>query len=221
MNGHIAVVDDDKRIRILISKFLQKNGYVTSQASNIKELIALQGLFVFDLIILDVMMPKISGIEYLQNKQDSVPVILLTALGDVDDRINGLASGADDYIAKPFDPQELLLRVQNILKRLSKIRIKNCAFGEFTFELLTATLRHGENVIKLTTNEIKIMQELSKQAGIVVEREELLKSFPNITLRTIDVMINRLRAKIESDSKAPKFLQTIRNKGYVLWGNMV
>jgi two-component system phosphate regulon response regulator OmpR len=220
MKHHVLVVDDDNKIRFLICKFLQSNDYLISEAASVKEAQALLKLFIFDIVILDVMLPDGSGIELLQSKVIDAPVILLTALGDVDDRINGLESGAEDYLAKPFDPKELLLRMQKIIKRAPAHGLEWCYFGDFEFNLNTHHLKKQGQLLKLTTNEVKLLHLLATKAGKIVSREELCALFSDINIRTIDVLVKRLRTKIEGESKNPEFLQTIRNQGYILWGEL-
>jgi two-component system phosphate regulon response regulator OmpR len=223
MLGHILVVDDDDRIRYLITKFLKENNYIVSSARNTLESEVYLKKFKFDIIILDVMMPGESGIDFLRRKANvlNAPVIMLTALGDVDDRISGLESGADDYLAKPFEPKELLLRIQKILKRNQDKKTDDAfIFGEFIFDIVRGNLKRGNEIIRLTTNEVKLLQVLARKNGEIITREEIQNSFLGTNIRTIDVAIARLRAKIEGDTKTPEYLQTIRNQGYILWGKL-
>ena len=219
MLGHIIVVDDDVRIRTLLSQFLIDNGYVISTASNVKECEKLLHEFQFDLIILDIMMPGESGIDFVKRTRSTLktPVLMLSALGHVDDKVDGLESGAEDYMTKPFEPKELLLRIQKILKR-RVVTSDNIKFGEFIFELINNTLsKNGEN-IHLTQTEKNLLKILGKTMGQMVSREEMQKQLSDVNARTIDAQIARLRAKIEADPKSPKHLQTIRGSGYVLFG---
>lgn len=223
MLGHILVVDDDDRIRFLIAKFLKEHNYIVSTANDIKSCEEQLKEFIFDLIILDTIMPGESGIEFLKRKNGhfKTPIIMLTALGDVDDRINGLESGADDYLAKPFEPKELLLRIQKILKRNDASKLhKQCVFGEYRFDIQSSNLKKNDEYIHLTTNESKILQILAQKPGEIISRDEILNCFLGVNIRTIDVIVARLRAKIEGTAKAPEYLQTIRNQGYVLWGKL-
>ena len=217
---HILVVDDDAGIRKLICKFLIENGYVVSLAANIKETKLLLEQFVFDLIIMDIMMPGESGIKFVQNNQASlnVPILMLSALGDVDDRVNGLESGAADYLAKPFEPKELLLRINNILKRSSKNDDAKLTFGAFELDLKSGNLTKRGIAIHLTSTEKKLLLFLVANNGKKVSREELVNVSPDASLRSIDAQVARLRTKIEDDPKAPIYLQTIRGVGYVFWG---
>ena len=222
MLKHILVVDDDDRIRFLIAKFLKEYNYIVSTAKDIKECEEQLGEFIFDIIILDTIMPGESGLEFLKRNKDKLktPVIMLTALGNVDDRINGLESGADDYLAKPFEPKELLLRIQNILKRNEgKQQGKRCIFGEYTFDIESSNLKKNNgDYIHLTTNESKVLQILAQRPAEIVTRDKIIECFLDVNIRTIDVIVARIRAKIEGTNKTPQYLQTIRNQGYVLWG---
>jgi two-component system phosphate regulon response regulator OmpR len=169
------------------------------------------------------MMPNESGIDFLKRSQSvlKTPVIMLTALGDVDDRINGLESGADDYLSKPFEPKELLLRAKKLLSRnKDKKQYNLCIFGEYTFDIEKSQLTKNMQHIHLTTNESRMLQALAKRTGEIISREEMQEYFDDVNIRTIDVAIARLRNKIEGDNKTPQYLQTIRNQGYVLWGNL-
>lgn len=221
---HLLVVDDDERLRSLLSRYLEENGFHVSTATSAKEARENLTAFQFHLIVLDVMMAGETGIELtqdLQKCQDSPPILLLTAMGGVQDRINGLESGADEYLAKPFDPKELLLRIKAILKRTtasnhlspSKIQI-----GIFHFDIHKEQLYKGTTSIPLTAAEGNLLKIFALHPGITLSREELtdLSGF-DANPRTIDVQVTRLRRKIEDNPKAPQYLQTIRNKGYVLW----
>ncbi len=220
MQYHILVIDDDDEIRQLLAKYLNKNGYIVSLASNTTIAEELFELFQFDLVILDVLMPKETGLEFLKRKTLKQPVIMLTALGDVDDRINGLESGAEDYIAKPFEPKELLIRIEKLILRFKKDSLteKKIKFGDFQFDLERKTLLHNNVPIPLTTSQRDLLNIFTKNLGIIISREEIAKQLNDINIRTIDTQITRLRSKIEKDLKSPIFLQTVRNHGYVLWG---
>jgi len=220
MQYHILVIDDDDEIRQLLAKYLNKNGYIVSLASNTTIAEELFELFQFDLVILDVLMPKETGLEFLKRKTLKQPVIMLTALGDVDDRINGLENGAEDYIAKPFEPKELLIRIEKLILRFKKDSLteKKIKFGDFQFDLERKTLLHNNVPIPLTTSQRDLLNIFAKNLGIIISREEIAKQLNDINIRTIDTQITRLRSKIEKDHKSPIFLQTVRNHGYVLWG---
>ncbi len=219
MLGHILVVDDDVRIRTLLSQYLIDNRYAISTASNIKECEKLLKEFVFDLIILDIMMPGESGVEFIIRSREylKIPVLMLSALGHVDDKVNALESGAEDYMTKPFEPKELLLRIQKILKRQTPT-LNNMKFGEFVFDLSNNSLSKDGKNIHLTQTEKKLLKILGKTMGQMVSREEMQKQLSDVNTRTVDAQIARLRAKIEADPKSPKHLQTIRGSGYVLFG---
>lgn len=218
MLGHILVVDDDARIRQLLSQFLSENEYAVSTAASVKECELLLNEFAFDIIVMDIMMPEETGIDLLKRRKLGIPVILLSALGQVDDRINGLESGADDYLTKPFDPRELLLRLNLIIKRGKLSSSKDCSFGDFKLDLTSGNLQRGGIGVHLTTAEKTIMLELGKAAGSIVSRELLGQVLNGVELRTVDAHIVRLRSKIEANPKSPEYLQTIRGEGYVLWG---
>ena len=221
MFHHILVVDDDKEIRQLLSEYLQRNGYLVSLAYNTKVAETLLDIFQFDLIILDILMPKETGVAFLKRKLTvGAPVIMLTALGDVDDRINGLESGAEDYMAKPFEPKELLVRIKKLITRFKKTSSieKKVGFGEYEFDLENNTLFKGGKNIFLTTNQRDLMAVFAKNIGMIISREEIIEQLNDVNIRTIDTQITRLRGKIETNPKNPEFLQTVRNQGYVLWG---
>lgn len=219
---HILVVDDDTRIRNLLAKFLDQNGFFVSIAKDADEAKQLMVEFLFDLLIVDVMMPGQDGIDFTANirKDSKTPVIMLTARGDFDDRIKGLEAGADDYLPKPFEPKELLLRINNILKRVHNATNQKdqiCHFGDFSFSLSDLRLKKGNQYIHLTESEAKILALLCKEQSTPISREKIRTICGNIDERSIDVQITRLRKKIETNPKQPNYLQTIRNKGYVLY----
>lgn len=220
MSINILVIDDDTRLRNLLGKFLNENHFQTSLARDAHEARSLMAEQDFDLLIVDVMMPEENGIDFTKNLRQSsqVPVIILTARGESEDRIKGLEVGADDYIQKPFEPKELLLRIHNILKRVTKSEHDNITiFGNFSFNHHDCRLREDEDFIHLTESEANILKILCKQQGQVVLREELSSLCGDIDERSIDVQITRLRKKIEDNPKQPKYLQTVRNQGYVLY----
>jgi two-component system phosphate regulon response regulator OmpR len=222
-SSHILIVDDDSRIRELLKCYLQSHGYLISSAINLKECTEQLTLFAFDLIILDIMLPDGSGVEFLTENKIPSPVILLTAMGGVDDRINGLESGAEDYLAKPFEPKELLLRISKILQRQKKYidKVSWCRFGDFRFNMSNNSLFQGESLIQLTTMESNIIAILAQNLNNPVSREMIVQSSVDVNTRTIDAQIARVRAKIEADPRNPICLQTVRGKGYVLWGSMI
>ena len=217
---HILVVDDDIKIKELIKQFLNEKGFIVSTASNAEEAKTKIDIFDFNLIVLDVMMPGQSGYELTKEIKESrnVPIILLTAKGEVENRIHGLEIGADDYLGKPFDPQELLLRIKNVIKsNLNKsVSISN-KIGSAELNLSKMTIKLNEKIQKINTAEKKVLTKMLSSPGKVFSRDEIGKISQISKERSIDVMITRLRKKIELNPKNPKFLQTIRGAGYVLW----
>ena len=220
---HILVVDDDTRLRALLQRFLKDSGYFVSAAKNAEDARALISSYRFDLLIVDIMMPHESGLEFLEKlrHESRVPVILLTAMGETADRIAGLELGADDYLPKPFEPKELLLRMKNILKRAPKIKVVETVvfdFGECFYDANKKELisKKGET-IHITPVEQSLLQILSEKIGQIFSREELADILgAGQSPRSIDVQITRLRKKIEPDSKNPRYLKTVRGKGYLL-----
>lgn len=218
---HLLVVDDDTRIRSLLSQFLTTSGFrVTVAASAAEARRKLEGID-FDLLILDVMMPGETGVSLTRSLREkkTVPILMLTALSETDSRIDGLEAGADDYLPKPFDPRELLLRINNILRRGATAplhKIEQIVFGPYTFFIPRRELKKGSEVIKLTDRERDIMAIFAERAGDTVPRHELTGTEGEVGERTIDVQINRLRRKIEQDPANPIWLQTVRGIGYKL-----
>lgn len=219
--AHILVIDDDARLRGLLRDFLSREGYrVTTAASAAAARKVMDGLS-FDAIVLDVMMPGETGlafVERLRRELGDLPVLMLSALAESGDRIAGLTMGSDDYLTKPFEPQELLLRLQSLLRR-SRAAIaeaQSIAFGPFTFELRLGELRKSGEVVKLTTAEKDMLRVLVKASGKAVARDGLAGGESLDATRKVDVQINRLRQKIEDDPSAPRFLQTVRGQGYAL-----
>jgi two-component system phosphate regulon response regulator OmpR len=219
---HILVIDDDTRLRNLLARFLDENSFYVSVAKDTEEAKKLMAEFLFDLLIVDIMMPGQDGIDFTINfrKEYKIPIIMLTARGEFEDRIKGLESGADDYLQKPFEPKELLLRINNILRRLvstNKEQQKICHFGDFSFNFSNSRLKKGEEYIHLTEGETKILAILCKEQSVVISREKIATICGDVDERSIDVQITRLRKKIEINPKQPNYLQTIRNCGYVLY----
>lgn len=218
---HILVVDDDSRIRQLLSRYLGEHGYRVSVAANSADARRrLDGLS-FDLLILDVMMPGETGLDLTRSLRQrfDVPILMLTARSEADARISGLESGADDYLAKPFEPRELLLRINNILRRGAPQPaplIEQVRFGPYIFHLERLELRKGSEPIRLTDRERQMMKRFAEAPGETVPRTELLSDEGPAGERTVDVQINRLRRKIEEDPANPLFLQTVRGIGYRL-----
>lgn len=225
--AHILVVDDDERLRALVSKYLTNEGFFVSTAADTQEAEELLKVFAADAMVLDVMMPGETGIAYatrLRTRKEAPPVLLLTARGEVEDRIAGLEAGAADYLAKPFAPKELLLRLNNLISRFreGKQARQSVRFGEYQFELAQGRLLHGETPIYLTTTEIDCLRILAQSAGIPVSREAMATALGDVTNeRSVDVQINRLRKKIEPHPGKPMYLQTIRHAGYVLYADPV
>jgi two-component system phosphate regulon response regulator OmpR len=218
---HLLVVDDDRRIRALLSRFLLGEGYRVSTAETAAEARAkLEGLK-FDLLILDVMMPGESGFDFARRLRlgSTVPILMLTARDEKESRIMGLEIGADDYLAKPFEPRELALRVANILKRArppAAAPVESVRFGQFVFHLARGELRRGEEVIRLTDREREMLRVLTASAGETVPRQALAGNGEAVSERTVDVQVNRLRRKIERDPGNPLIVQTVRGVGYRL-----
>ena len=218
--AHILVVDDDDGIRDLVKKYLNENNYLINTASNAEEAQRKIEIISFDIIILDIMMPGKSGLQFLNDikKIIDTPVILLTAKGEAKERIEGLETGADDYLAKPFEPKELLLRIKNILsKTIKKNLVRIIKFGNIKIDFTKLLIIKNEKEYKINSTEKKILEKMINQPGKIFNRIEISKFINLGKERSIDVIITRLRKKIEIDPKNPKYLQTIRGTGYVLW----
>ena len=218
--NHILVVDDDDRIRALLKDYLHNNQYIISTAENAARAQEKLKVIKFDIIILDVMMPGQNGYELTKEikKNDKVPIILLTAKGEVENRIKGLELGADDYLGKPFEPKELLLRIKNILAKKNKINLKSkYNIGIADIDLNKMTIKLKDKIKKINNSEKKVLLEMLANPGTTYSRDEIGKILGISQERSIDVMITRLRQKLEVNPKNPKFLQTIRGSGYVLW----
>ncbi|MGB3501303.1 MAG: response regulator transcription factor [Mesorhizobium sp.] len=219
--AHLLVVDDDTRIRNLLKQFLTTNGFRVTVASTAAEARRkLEGLD-FDLLILDVMMPGESGVDLTKalRVDKKVPILMLTALSETDSRITGLEAGADDYLAKPFDPRELILRINNILRRGGPPpvpKLEQIVFGPYTFQIARRELKKAGEAVKLTDREQEILAVFAARAGETIPRHELVSDEAEVGERTIDVQINRLRRKIERDPANPVWLQTVRGVGYRL-----
>lgn len=218
---HLLVVDDDTRIRNLLKQYLSENGFRVTVAGNADEARRkLRGLD-FDLLVLDVMMPGETGVELTKSLRDEkdVPILMLTALSETDSRITGLEAGADDYLPKPFDPRELILRINNILRRggsPATPKVEQLVFGPYTFQIARRELKRGGEALKLTDREQEILAIFAARAGETIPRHELVTGDAEVGERTIDVQINRLRRKIERDPANPVWLQTVRGIGYRL-----
>ncbi len=217
---HILVVDDDDRIRNLLKDFLSDNNYIVSTAENAEGAKEKINYIKFDIIILDVMMPGQDGYDLTRDikKKFKIPIILLTAKGEVENRIKGLEIGADDYIGKPFEPKELLLRIKNIIKNTNKLNLNSShTIGKAIVDLSKLKIDLNDKSKKINNSEKKVLVEMLSNPGKTFSRDEIGKISGIKQERSIDVMITRLRQKIETDPKNPKYLQTIRGLGYVLW----
>tara|TARA_B100000131_G_scaffold261401_1_gene257522 strand:- start:301 stop:978 length:678 start_codon:yes stop_codon:yes gene_type:complete len=218
--AHILVVDDDNGIRELVKEYLEQNNYITSTAKDAIDANEKIKLIKFDLIILDIMMPGKSGLEFLKENKNSLdtPIILLTAKGEAIDRIEGLETGADDYLPKPFEPKELVLRIKNILNKTNFTKDKKeIEFGNVKINLNKMIVIKNNKHIKINSTEKKIFEKMINFPGKVFSRESIGKLIKIEKERSVDVVITRLRKKIEDTPKNPKYLQTIRGEGYVLW----
>jgi len=217
---HVLVVDDDDRIRELVKEYLEDNNFIVTTARNSSDAKKKIEIIKFDIMILDIMMPGESGLVLTKEvkKNNQTPIILLTAKGETANRIEGLEIGADDYLGKPFEPKELLLRIKNILNKVKKVDLPSEIYiGDVLINLKKLNIIIDDHIIKMNPQEKKVLEEMLKSPGKVFSRDEIGKIIKISKERTIDVMITRLRQKIESDPKKPKYLQTIRGSGYVLW----
>lgn len=222
----LLVVDDDRRLRDLLEKYLMEQGFWVVTAQSAEEARTRLGAENIDLMILDLMMPGESGLAFIQkwradhsHPKSNLPVLMLTALGEVEHRIEGLEAGADDYLSKPFEPRELILRIHKLLERVYKDRFpgKLVKLGKHIYDVGRETLYYGSEVIHLTTLEGNLLKIFSSQPGVILSREKLADEL-GVTLspRTVDVQVTRLRKKIEHDPKRPLYLQTVRHRGYVI-----
>ena len=218
--AHILVVDDDEGIRTLVKKYLNENNYLVTTANSAEDAFEKIQIIKFDLIILDIMMPGKSGLEFIKENQKKLdtPVILLTAKGEADERVEGLEVGADDYLPKPFEPKELILRIQNIIRKTKKSDQKRVIqFENIKIDLNKQLIIKKNTEYKINNTEKKILEKMINNPGKTFSREDIGILTELDKERSIDVIITRLRKKIEIDPKNPKFLQTIRGAGYVLW----
>ena len=217
---HILVVDDDDRIRELVKQYLEENNFLVTSAKDALDARKKLEIVKFDILILDIMMPGESGLALTKEvkKKDSTPIILLTAKGETQDRIKGLELGADDYLGKPFEPKELLLRIKNILYKIQKpILPDEIYIGNTIVNLKKLEIKINNKIKKINPQEKKVLEKMLESPGKIFSRDNIGKIINISKERTIDVMITRLRQKIEFNSKNPKYLQTIRGSGYVLW----
>lgn len=226
-DAHILIVDDDERIRGLLQKFLAKNGYWVTPARDAAHARKILAGLEFDLLVIDVMMPGEDGFALTRalRSELSTPILLLTAKGGTDDRITGLEAGADDYLAKPFEPRELLLRINAILRRVPKVEDvkeppKTLHLGEIRYDMTRGEMWQGDQIVRLTATEAALMRIFSARPNEPISRGQLVESLGRdngqAQERAIDVQITRLRRKIEADSKQPRYLQTVRGAGYML-----
>ena len=218
--AHILVVDDDDGIRSLVKKFLNENNYLVTTADSAEDASDKIKIIKFDLIVLDIMMPGKNGLEFIEENKKNLdtPIILLTAKGEAKERIEGLEIGADDYLPKPFEPKELILRIKNILDKTKKTEQKRIIeFENVKIDLNKLLIIRDQKEFKINNTEKTILEKMINSPGKTFSREDIGKLINLDKERSIDVIITRLRKKIELDPKNPKFLQTIRGAGYVLW----
>ena len=226
MSKSILIVDDDKRLRELLEDYLSEKKYKIFLCEDFADAEEILEYFVFDLIIVDRMMPSGDGIDLIKSVKDksNTPVILLTAMGETESRIAGLKIGADDYLSKPFEPEELYLRIQKLLALFKNDAIDNKSFifGDFVFNIITLQLKKNSKIVYLTEGENKLLLKLINKNNAIVLREELAESdYDESELRKVDVQVTRLRQKIEENPKQPRFIKTIRGKGYKLICNEI
>jgi two-component system phosphate regulon response regulator OmpR len=221
LEPHLLIVDDDARLRELLRRYLSESGFRVTTAAGAAEARANLASFAFDLVVLDVMMPGENGLVLTRalRQEGRVPVLLLTAMGEPEDRVNGLEQGADDYLSKPFEPRELVLRIRNLLQRrpAADTDRREVRFGGCRFDLARGELFRGGDPIRLTAAEAGLLGSLAEKVGEAVSREELsLSAQFSGSVRNVDVQMTRLRRKIERDPRFPRYLQTVRGTGYVL-----
>jgi len=214
---HVLVVDDDDRLRELLRRYLAENGFLVATASDAAQARAKLMSLAFDVIVLDLMMPGESGLDFAVSlrREGSLPILMLTAMDTVEDRIAGLERGADDYLVKPFEPRELVLRLKAILRRSESAPIEPIRFGEFTFDTALGELRNAGVPVDLTSAEAGLLRALTETAGAPVSRDRLSET-TRVATRSVDVQITRLRRKIELNPRDPRYLVTVRGEGYAL-----
>ncbi len=218
--AHILIVDDDDRIRDLVREYLSQNNYLVSTAKNSDDAYEKTKIIKFDLIVLDIMMPGKTGLEFTKDYKNKIntPILLLTAKGEPTERIEGLEVGADDYLTKPFEPKELILRINNILSKTKSLEIKRVIeFGNIKIDLKKLFIFKNDQRLKINNTEKVILEKMINSPGKIFKREEIANLIDLNKERSIDVIVTRLRKKIEESPKSPKYLQTIRGEGYVLW----
>jgi two-component system phosphate regulon response regulator OmpR len=218
---HILIIDDDEKIRDLLKQYLKNNNFFVSTALNASDAEEKLKIIKFDLAIIDIMMPGKDGLQLTKEIREKIelPIILLTAKGEPEDRVRGLELGAEDYLPKPFEPKELLLRIKNVIKRIRKNKyvITSIKIGKANINMKKMEIQKEKKVIKINASEKILLENMIASAGKIFSREEISK-ITNLTQeRSIDVLVTRLRQKIEPDQKNPKYLQTVRGTGYVLW----
>ena len=219
-NAHILVVDDDDGIRSLVKKYLNENNFLVTTSSSAENASEKIKIIKFDLIVLDIMMPGKNGLDFIKDhkKYIDTPILLLTAKGEASERVEGLEIGADDYLSKPFEPKELILRINNILNKTKKEGIKRIIeFGSIKIDLNKLFIYRNQQSLKINNTEKIILEKMINSPGKIFQREEIGSLIDLNKERSIDVIITRLRKKIEENPKSPKYLQTIRGAGYVLW----
>ena len=218
--AHILIVDDDDGIRELVKQYLDQNDYLVSTANSAEDALEKVKIIKFDLIVLDIMMPGKSGLEFTSENKKKIdtPIILLTAKGEASERVEGLEIGADDYLPKPFEPKELVLRIDNILAKTKKDDLKRVIeFGSIKIDLNKLFIYRENESLKINNTEKIILEKMINSPGKIFKRDEIGNFIDLDKERSIDVIITRLRKKIEENPKSPKYLQTIRGEGYVLW----
>ncbi len=221
---HVLVVDDDQKIRDLLARYLYSQGFRVTTAGDAETARAKMRGLDFDIVLLDVMMPGMSGIEFAREVKShrDVPICMLTARSEAENRIEGLEAGVDDYVPKPFEPRELLLRLKNILRRGQTLQappppLEEVRMGTFVFHIARGELKRNGETVKLTERERDLLRQFAQRRGLPIQRHELASEDATGNDRAIDVQINRLRRKIESDPSNPVYLQTVRGKGYILY----
>jgi len=220
--AHILVVDDDERLRELLREFLTESGFRVTAAQSAADARGKMGGLAFDLVVLDVMMPGETGFEFAAylHQTSQIPILMLTAMGEAAHRIQGLEAGADDYLPKPFEPRELVLRINSILRRAAPAAVTvapvSVRLGGFVFDLAREELTLNGGLVPLTSAEKRLLKTLAERPGEIFSRTDLSVLLSTAGERTVDVQVNRLRRKIEPDSKIPKYLQTVRGQGYIL-----
>jgi len=218
---HILIIDDDERIRDLLKQYLKNNNFFISTAINASDAEEKLKIVKFDLAIIDIMMPGKDGLQLTKEIREKIdlPIILLTAKGEAEDRVRGLELGAEDYLPKPFEPKELLLRIKNVIKRIKKNKniITTVKIGKANINIKKMEIHKDKKILKINASEKVLLENMINSAGKIFSREEISKITNLVLERSMDVLVTRLRKKIEPDPKNPKYLQTVRGNGYVLW----